>query len=51
VSNPAGPPELLGKPAPDLTLPSSTGTPFHLAEARRGGPVVLFFFIHGSTPG
>jgi len=43
--------EVVGRRAPDLILESPTGAPFRLGDALTRGPVVLFFFIHGGTPG
>jgi hypothetical protein len=34
----------VGQPAPDFTLPNTTGTPIRLADLRARGPVVLSFY-------
>jgi thioredoxin-dependent peroxiredoxin len=43
-------PTLIGKRAPDFTLPSTSGKDFDLAE-QRGHKVVLYFYPRDSTPG
>ena len=40
----------VGDPAPDFTLPTTTGASFHLAE-ERGRAVVLYFYPKDDTPG
>jgi peroxiredoxin Q/BCP len=40
---------LLGKPAPDFTLPDQDGTPFTLSEAR-GRRILLVFYPGDETP-
>jgi peroxiredoxin Q/BCP len=47
---PARADELAGKPAPDFTAATQTGTTLHLA-ALRGHPVVLYFYPKDETPG
>jgi peroxiredoxin Q/BCP len=41
----------VGAPAPDFTLPGPGGRPVSLAELRRGGAVVLYFYPKDQTPG
>jgi peroxiredoxin Q/BCP len=41
---------LVGAPAPDFTLPGPDG-PVNLAELRRDGAVVLYFYPKDQTPG
>ena len=40
----------VGDPAPDFTLPTTTGAPFHLA-GQRDRAVVLYFYPKDDTPG
>jgi peroxiredoxin Q/BCP len=40
-----------GDPAPDFTLPSSTGQPISLAQFRGKQHVVLYFYPKDDTPG
>ncbi len=40
-----------GDPAPDFTLPSSTGAPISLADYRGTRRVVLYFYPKDDTPG
>ena len=40
----------VGDPAPDFTLPTTDGTPFHLA-GQRGRALVLYFYPKDDTPG
>ena len=40
-----------GDPAPDFTLPSSTGAPISLADYRGARRVVLYFYPKDDTPG
>jgi peroxiredoxin Q/BCP len=40
----------LGDQAPDFTLPTDKGEPFHLAD-QRGRAVVLYFYPKDDTPG
>jgi peroxiredoxin Q/BCP len=42
--------ELAGKPAPDFTAATQTGSTLHLA-ALRGHPIVLYFYPKDETPG
>ena len=44
------PPEMLGKPVPDFSLPSTGGNAFRLSTAR-GSKVVLYFYPKDNTPG
>jgi peroxiredoxin Q/BCP len=41
----------VGAPAPDFTLPGPGGKSVTLAELRRGGAVVLYFYPKDQTPG
>jgi len=41
---------MLGKPAPDFSLPSTGGRMFELSEAR-GRKLVLYFYPKDNTPG
>ena len=41
---------MLGKPAPDFSLPSTGGTPFQLSS-HRGRKLVLYFYPKDATPG
>ena len=41
---------MLGKPVPDFSLPSTSGTPFRLSDAR-GAKLVLYFYPKDNTPG
>jgi peroxiredoxin Q/BCP len=41
---------MLGKPVPDFSLPSTSGTPFRLSAAR-GSKLVLYFYPKDNTPG
>jgi thioredoxin-dependent peroxiredoxin len=41
----------VGEPAPDFTLPGPGGRAVSLAELRRGGTVVLYFYPKDQTPG
>lgn len=40
-----------GDPAPDFTLPTTTGTAFRLADQRGQRAIVLFFYPRDNTPG
>ena len=40
-----------GQPAPDFTLPSTTGEPVSLSQFRGNKNVVLFFYVRDDTPG
>jgi hypothetical protein len=51
ASDPVRPDELIGRPVPDLAVPSSQGGSFPLRSRVGGGPLVLFFYIHNRTPG
>jgi peroxiredoxin Q/BCP len=42
--------EMLGKPVPDFSLPSTGGSPFRLSSAR-GSKLVLYFYPKDNTPG
>jgi peroxiredoxin Q/BCP len=42
--------DLVGKPAPDFTAPTQTGTTFHLAAAK-GKTVIVYFYPKDETPG
>jgi thioredoxin-dependent peroxiredoxin len=42
--------EMLGKPVPDFSLPSTGGSPFRLSSAR-GRKLVLYFYPKDNTPG
>ena len=48
---PGRPEDLVGRPAPDITLPSSQGGTFAVRSRVGIGPLVLFFYIHNGTPG
>ena len=39
-----------GRPAPDFTLPSTSGEKISLAQLR-GKNVVLYFYVRDDTPG
>jgi thioredoxin-dependent peroxiredoxin len=41
----------VGDPAPDFTLPSTTGAPVSLSDFRGTSEVVLFFYPKDNTPG
>jgi thioredoxin-dependent peroxiredoxin len=41
---------MLGKPVPDFSLPSTSGTTFRLSAAR-GSKLVLYFYPKDNTPG
>jgi thioredoxin-dependent peroxiredoxin len=41
----------LHSPAPDFTLPSTSGTKFTLSKDAKGSPVILFFYPQDFTPG
>jgi peroxiredoxin Q/BCP len=41
---------MLGKPVADFSLPSTSGTPFRLSDAR-GAKLVLYFYPKDNTPG
>jgi peroxiredoxin len=43
--------DLLDRPVPDLALASSRGETFRLRGRAGVGPLVLFFFSYGRTPG
>lgn len=45
------PKDLLDRSVPDLTLPGTLDAEFPLRSRVGHGPLVLFFFIHGGTPG
>jgi peroxiredoxin Q/BCP len=40
-----------GEPAPDFTLPSTTGEPISLSQFRGKKNIVLFFYVRDDTPG
>src|SRR5690242_14107000 len=42
---------VIGKPAPDFTLPSSTGEPISLKQFKGKKTVVLYFYPKDETPG
>ncbi|KAK4705820.1 hypothetical protein P7C70_g377, partial [Phenoliferia sp. Uapishka_3] len=42
--------DLIGKPAPDFTIPDSNGTPFTLSEHIGKSPIAIFFFPKQGTP-
>ena len=42
---------VIGRPAPDLTLPDQRGRPFAFRGRVGLGPLALFFFIRNGTPG
>lgn len=44
------PPSAVGLQVPDFELPATGARPFHLA-ARRGQPLVIYFYPKDSTPG
>ena len=44
------PPEMLGKPVPDFSLPSTGGNSFQLSS-QRGSRLVLYFYPKDNTPG
>jgi len=43
--------QLLERPLPDLSLPSSHGGEFRFRQFVGERPLVLFFYIRNSTPG
>lgn len=45
------PESLVDQAVPDLALPSSAGGEFRLRGRVGQGPLVLFFYIRGGTPG
>ncbi len=42
---------VIGKPAPDFTLPSTTGEPVSLKQFKGKKTVVLYFYSKNDTPG
>jgi peroxiredoxin Q/BCP len=42
---------VIGKPAPDFTLPSTTGEPISLKQYKNKKTVVLYFYPKNETPG
>jgi thioredoxin-dependent peroxiredoxin len=42
---------LLGRPAPDFTLPDQAGVPVTLSAFIGRNPVVLIFYVLDNTPG
>jgi peroxiredoxin Q/BCP len=42
---------VIGKPAPDFTLPSSTGEPISLRQFKGRKTVILYFYPKDETPG
>lgn len=42
---------VIGKPAPDFTLPSTTGEPISLKQFKNKKTVVLYFYSKDDTPG
>ena len=44
-------PVRVGEPAPDFTLPATTGGTISLADFRGKQPVVLYFYPKDDTPG
>ncbi len=42
---------VIGKPAPDFTLPSTTGEPISLKQYKNKKTVVLYFYPKDETPG
>jgi peroxiredoxin Q/BCP len=42
---------IVGKPAPDFTLPSTTGEPISLKQFKNKKTVVLYFYPKDETPG
>jgi hypothetical protein len=48
---PTRPDEAIGRPVPDLSLPSSQDGTFSLRSRVGVGPLVLFFYIRNATPG
>lgn len=42
---------VIGKPAPDFTLPSTTGEPISLKQYKNKKTVVLYFYSKDDTPG
>ena len=42
---------VIGKPAPDFTLPSSTGEPISLKQFKGKKTVILYFYPKDETPG
>jgi peroxiredoxin len=51
VESPRSPEEAIGRPLPDLTLPSTIGERFALRSRVGRGPLVLFFYIRNASPG
>ena len=45
------PSALIGKPAPDFTLPSTTGEPISLRQYKGKKTVILYFYPKDETPG
>ena len=43
--------DMVGKPAPEFTLPDQDGTPVSLTDLRQQGSVVLYFYPKDMTPG
>ncbi len=51
MDTPPRPEDLVGQPAPDLSLTDTNGTPFRLHQYMGRCPLVLFFIIRSGTPG
>lgn len=45
------PTDLIGKPAPPLTLLDSNGQPFHVGPGEDSTPIALFFYPKAGTYG
>jgi len=43
--------DLVGQPAPDLTLPDTDDRPYPVRQFVGQSPLVLFFIIRNGTPG
>lgn len=43
--------DLVGRPLPDLSLPTPEGRPYALRGRAGVGPLAMFIFIRNGTPG
>jgi len=47
---PDRPADMIGRPVPEIGLPSSDGGIFRLRQRVGCGPLVLFFYVRNGTP-